>query len=118
MPCVAWGSRKGWQVYCGISGNFAVECAATLLWNQWQVLRGIGGNFRMERVATFARNTQALEEHNQRITNVETTLAYEVNQAKTVEKIQKIEWKNRKRLENEVDGLQDRVDVIEELIAD
>src|SRR5215216_3999297 len=58
MPCVAWGSLRWWQVSCGISGNFAVECAATLLWNQWQVLRGIGGNFRMERVATFARNTQ------------------------------------------------------------
>jgi hypothetical protein len=40
-----------------MSGNFAVKCAATLLWNQWQVLRGIGGNFRMESVATFARNT-------------------------------------------------------------
>ena len=58
MPCVAFGSLRGWQVCCGISGNFAVECAASLLWNQWQVLRGISGNFRMERVATFARNTQ------------------------------------------------------------
>ena len=57
MPCVACGSLRGWQVCCGISGKFAVESAATLLWNQWQVLRGIGGNFRMESVATFARNT-------------------------------------------------------------
>src|SRR5262245_60232891 len=56
MPCVACGSLRGWQVCCGISGKFAVECAATLLWNQWQVWRGIGGNFRMERVATFVWN--------------------------------------------------------------
>src|SRR2546429_3501726 len=56
MPCVACGSLRGWQVCCGISGKFAVECAATLLWNQWQVLRGIGGNFRMEQGATFVWN--------------------------------------------------------------
>ena len=60
MPCVACGSLRGWQVCYGISGNFAVECAASLLWNQWQVLRGISGNFRMEWVATFARNTHWL----------------------------------------------------------
>ena len=52
------GSLRGWQVCCGISGSFAVESAAALLWNQWQVLRGISGSFRMESVATLAWNTQ------------------------------------------------------------
>src|SRR5215510_12460736 len=49
---------QGWQLCCGIGGNFAMESVATLLWNQWQVWHGISGNFAVESVATFARNTQ------------------------------------------------------------
>jgi hypothetical protein len=37
-------------------GNFAVELAATLPWNQWQLSRGISGNFAVESVATLPWN--------------------------------------------------------------
>src|SRR5262245_11818116 len=56
MLCVALGSLRGWQVYYGMSGKFAVESVATFAWNERQLSHGISGNFRMESVATFAWN--------------------------------------------------------------
>src|SRR5262245_66555285 len=56
MLCVALGSLRGWQVYYGMSGKFAVESVAALPWNERQLSHGISGNFRMESVATFAWN--------------------------------------------------------------
>jgi hypothetical protein len=37
-------------------GNFAVESAASLLWNAWQLCYGISGNFAVELMATFGWN--------------------------------------------------------------
>ena len=39
---------KGWQLWTGMGGSFAVESVAAFVWNGWQACGGIGGRFQPE----------------------------------------------------------------------
>ena len=48
----------GWPEWSGISGRFALEWVAGMLWNQWPEWRGIGGRNGVESAAGMLRKTQ------------------------------------------------------------